>query len=419
MAEVKKVWNEDSNRLYPAYPSREFDNLENAIYNVGIDEYGRFFLTKSSDGFVFDYKIYGLETELVNRVVKTYNATTNGNLGILLNGLKGTGKTVSSKIIASRLNQPIILVDVAIKGIHVFLNGISQNITIFIDEYEKVFGESASMLTIMDGAMNSDHRRVFLLTTNELYVDKNLIQRPGRIRYLKKFEDLKPEIVEEIVDDVLEHKQFKQECVQFISNLETITVDIVKAIINEVNIHEEGPSAFENIFNVKKLRGSYNISIKEEDGTMAQLANSVKVYPRPTYGDNNINYRFEIDGQSIGMVTRVIDWTTVEVSPFDGEKGKKLGFDKPIILKVSDADVVNYSYAYDGYGSSMIDKPSKSISMFAKNILKAIDEDDEDGSENIFETKEKSVSRPVSVGSVMESDPFPWDDVNDGISQEG
>jgi len=376
MSDVKKVWNEEGNRLYSSYPSKEFDTLENAIYNVGQDEYGRFYLTKNSDKFDFDYKVYGLETGLVNRVIKTYLATKHGNLGVLLNGLKGTGKTVSSKIIANSLNQPIILVDSHIKGIHVFLNNISQNITIFIDEYEKVFGESSAMLTIMDGALNSDHRRVFLLTTNELYVDKNLIQRPGRIRYFKKFEDLKPSIVEEIVDDCLVHKEFKTECINFVSNLETITVDIVKAIISEINIHEEGPSAFESIFNVKKLKGRYNVEIKGENNELSPLAKSIHIHPRPTFNDGHVGYNFQVDNNAIGTISRVIDWTTIEVSPFTDGKGKNLGFDEPIILKITDADIINYSYAYD-YGNSVV-KPVKTVSKLAEKIMDAIENRDED-----------------------------------------
>jgi hypothetical protein len=379
MADVKKVWNAEGKKLYLAYPSQEFEKLENAIYTVGLDDYGRFYLVKNSDGFTFNYKLYGLESELIARIIKTYEAT-NSNLGVLLNGLKGTGKTVSSKVIATQLNQPIILVDSHIKGIHTFLNSISQNITIFIDEYEKIFGDSSAMLTIMDGALNSEFRRVFLLTTNELYVEKNLIQRPGRIRYLKKFEDLKPAVVEEIVDDVLIHTQFKKECINFISNLETITVDIVKAIINEVNIHEEGPSAFESIFNVKKLKGRYNISMKDEDGQLVELANSVSVYPRPMFSENHVDYRFEIDNQSIGVVRRVINFSTIEIEPFDGERGEKLGFTEPIIIKVEDADIINYAYAYDGYGSSVVNKPKKGVSPFAKNIIDKIKDDRNDES---------------------------------------
>ena len=90
MADVKKVWNSEGKKLYLTYPSQEFDELENAIYTVGVDDYGKFFLLKNSDGFTFNYKLYGLESDLINRVIKTYDAT-NGHLGVLLNGLKGTG----------------------------------------------------------------------------------------------------------------------------------------------------------------------------------------------------------------------------------------------------------------------------------------------------------------------------------------
>jgi hypothetical protein len=249
------------------------------------------------------------------------------------------------------------------------------------------------------------------LTTNELYVEKNLIQRPGRIRYLKKFEDLKPAIVEEIVDDVLVHTQFKKECINFISNLETITVDIVKAIINEVNIHEEGPSAFESIFNVKKLKGKYNISMKDDDGQLVELASSVGVYPRPMFSENHVDYRFEIDNQSIGIIRRVINFSTIEIEPFDGEKGEKLGFTEPIIVKVEDADIINYAYAYDGYGSSMVPKPKKGVSKFAKNIIDKIHDDREEESDMMSEEREvKMVSKPlrfespgVSLSDISES----------------
>jgi len=375
MSETKRVWNAEGNRLYLSHPSTEFETLENAIYSVGIDQFDRFFLTKVNDKFEFPYKIYGLERDLINRVVKTYNTTKGINLGVLLNGLKGTGKTVSSKIMANELGQPIILVGLAKNGVEQFLNSISQDITIFVDEYEKIFGDSSNLLTIMDGAMNSEFRRVFLLTTNKLYVDENLIQRPGRIRYLKKFNNLLPQVVEEIVDDILINKDYKSECINFISNLETITVDIVKAIISECNIHNEAPSAFESVFNVKKLKGKYNLSLKEKDGTLTKIAESVNIHPHPNYNDDYVGYSFRIDDSTIGSISRVINWTTIEIEPYKNEKGQGIGFDDKIILKIEDADIVNYSYAYGDYG---VEKPSKSISKFAKSIIDAVENDDED-----------------------------------------
>ena len=407
MSDVKKVWNDEGNRLYLSFPSKEFDNLDNgAIYTVNVDEFGRFYLTKKSEGYKFDYKLYGLESKFINRVLKTYSKTQ-GNLGILLNGIKGTGKTVSSKLIASEINQPIILIDRKLDGVHTFLNTITQDITIFIDEYEKVYGDSAQMLTIMDGALNSTFRRMFLMTTNDLYVDRNLIERPSRVRYLKMFGNLKPEVVEEVIDDILEYPEMKKECISFISSLETITIDIVKAVINEVNIHEEAPSAFEDVFNVKKIKGNYNVKLVE-DGKLSELAKNVRIYPRPTYNDGTIGYRFEIDGQTIGHVSRIVNWTTIEVSPYVDDKGKKVGFDEPIIIKIEDADAVNYSYtygSYDEYGmptNNFATNNSKEISDKAKSIIKALEDEEEEADEDIVSLKSTPLESLDVESSVSE-----------------
>ena len=412
MSDVKKVWNDEGNKLYLSYPSKEFDNLDNgAIYTVSVDDFGRFYLVKKSDGYKFDYKLYGLETDFINRVIKTYSKTQ-GNLGILLNGIKGTGKTVSSKLIAAKSNLPIVLIDRRIDGIHTFLNSITQDITIFIDEYEKVFGESSAMLTIMDGALNSTHRRLFLMTTNELYVDRNLIERPSRIRYLKMFNNLQPEVVEEIVDDILEFPYLKKECISFISSLETITIDVVKAVLNEVNIHEEAPSVFESVFNVKKIKGNYNVNLVE-DGKLSELAKNVRVYPKPTFTDSTIGNRFDIDGNTIGRVTRIINWTTLEVSPFTNDKGENIGFDQPIILKIEDADAVNYAYTYGSYDEFGVAKNThasanantKELSITAKSIIRAIEADDEDEAdeeEMIQLTAMPSVDLSAAIGKAIE-----------------
>ncbi len=60
------------------------------VYNILITRRG-IFLEKISDEFVFPYKIYGLQNDFINHIIKTYNNTT-GNIGVLMNGIKGTGK---------------------------------------------------------------------------------------------------------------------------------------------------------------------------------------------------------------------------------------------------------------------------------------------------------------------------------------
>jgi len=340
----KDIWALTGNRYYLTQPSIELDKLENAVYSIHVDPMGQFFIKKKQFQFDFDYKIYGLEQKLISRILHTYEST-NGNLGVLLNGLKGTGKTVTAKIISNYLEQPVLVVDAHLDGIHKFINSIPQNITVFIDEYEKIFGNSSEMLTIMDGALNSEYRRVFLLTTNELRVDENLIQRPSRIRYLKKFEDLTSQIVEEIVDDILIYKEFKKECIRFISNLEVITVDIVKAVLNEVNIHKEEPNNFSDVFNVRKNKGKFNIQVRSKNGKFIDFINDVWINQKPTYKDGHIGNWLEVGDVYLGKISKIINWNIIEVSPVK-QKGKQNVLSEPTIFKITDADIQHYNYLY-------------------------------------------------------------------------
>ena len=88
--------------------------------------------------------------------------------------------------------------------------------------------------------------------SNTLYVNENLLARPSRIRYLKVFGNLELPIIFEILDDLLINKAHKDSLITYISSLEIITVDIVKAIIEECNIHDCPAEDFQDFFNVQK-----------------------------------------------------------------------------------------------------------------------------------------------------------------------
>jgi hypothetical protein len=254
------------------------EKLVPGIYIPGADMQG-YYLTQYHEKYVFPYKIYGVNKSFIERVNKTFIHTT-GNLGVLMNGVKGTGKSVTSELICNdfmeQFNMPVILINQRMQGLIEFLAAIDQDVVVFVDEYEKVFvneegrANSTEILTLMDGALKSEHRRLFLFTTNNKYIDDNLLERPGRIRYVKEFSDLDKTTIEEIIDDLLEDKSHKEECVEYISKLQKITIDIVKAVITEVNIHGQGPSSFSDIFNAKELKPTFNLY----DGalTPAQMA---------------------------------------------------------------------------------------------------------------------------------------------------
>lgn len=238
------------------------DNLPRRIYNMNFDpDRHEIFLEDYADKFNFDFKIYGMESKLIEHIMKTFNNTT-GNLGILFNGSKGTGKTITAKIIANMTELPVIIVNNPYPGLDNFIANISCPCVLFFDEFEKTFdrreGEDIKLLSIMDGVFNSPYRRVFILTTNELCINENFIGRPSRIRYRKSFGNLQPEVIIEYLNDNLNDKSKVKEIVEFIDTLEISTIDILKCIVEEVNIHNCPISEFKHFINVETAKYVYD-----------------------------------------------------------------------------------------------------------------------------------------------------------------
>ena len=259
----KQIWLQDGNTFSQGSSTTVShpEGLPKGIYEVKLSMTG-FYLSKIAESFTFDYKLYGLNQKFIDYVLKTYENTT-GNLGILLDGIKGTGKTVVAKKLCNHLQLPVILVqsmgnDTNNKLIKYLSTSIDFNCIFFFDEYEKEFEDSSDVLSFMDGTYNSIYRRVFLLTTNELKVDSNLLGRPSRIRYKKSFDNLPEEITREILNAILEDKNAIEKVIELTHSMNIITIDLIKAIATEINIH--GVEALPDIketFNIEFSKFSY------------------------------------------------------------------------------------------------------------------------------------------------------------------
>jgi SpoVK/Ycf46/Vps4 family AAA+-type ATPase len=316
-------WTRIKDSYFQGEVGQQYKELPVGVYKIDFDETRRdFSLSYTQDKFTFPYKVYGVESNFVERVAKTYQNTT-GNLGILLNGVKGTGKTVTSQMIANVLNLPVLIVYQRNELLPSFLNAIKQDVVIFFDEYEKLYNShDSNILTVMDGVLNTEYRKVFLLTTNSLYLNENMLQRPGRIRYIKTFNDLSLDVIVELVDDLLEHKELREKCINFISTLETITIDIVKAIIQEVNIHNEEPLNFKDVFNIRATDNLVNLYTQNEAGDFSKrMYSSVTISP------------VKINATSVGEVVRLND-------RYFGDIVNVLGEDK-VVIRLGEYDEDN------------------------------------------------------------------------------
>ena len=221
-------------------------------------------LIKVDDSFKFDYKIYNFGGQnMFDKIRKIWESDlyveNNKNLGLIYNGTKGTGKTVSAKLLCNELKMPVILVNHTYDGLILdFIQSLEFECIIFIDEAEKTFtgNEQEILLKMIDGVYNKS-RKLYILTTNTLSVNENLISRPGRIRYVQEFGNLDPEAVNMYIEDNLIDKTKRDHVLEQVDLLEISTIDILKAIVDEVNIL--GDIDDSSNLNIPKARYCYDV----------------------------------------------------------------------------------------------------------------------------------------------------------------
>lgn len=206
--------------------------------------------------FVLPEKIYGGDKldEFTSRVLNTFS-NIKGNLGVLLSGLKGTGKSVQLKHIAVNSQMPCIIIDVAFHGSQLisFLEKIPTSCVVIFDEFEKVYRkreDQATILPLLDGLSTGHH--MFLFTVNG-GVCEFLLNRPSRVRYLKNYSSLDEATIREIVGDLLNGSDEKKaELVTFLTLFPEMNVDTVITIINEFNMYpDDSISEVAEIFNIE------------------------------------------------------------------------------------------------------------------------------------------------------------------------
>lgn len=318
---MNNVWTQSANNFALKEISQQVPLLPVGVYKYQLDQFENPYLTRIADKFHFPYKIYGIERSFIDRIKRSWSETT-GNFGVLLNGVKGTGKTVTAEMICNEMNLPVIIIPFHHKSIVSFLNEIQQDVIVFIDEFEKIYdGYNNSLLPIMDGALKTKHRLMFLLTTNELRIERNLLQRPSRIRYVKTFDDMTLDVIMEVVDDTLLHPELRECTIKMISELPIITMDLVKSIVQEVNIHHEDPQVFKAIFNVHSDREElYNVFKLNDEGVKEEVASCTTIEPRWITAQGSIGNDFHIGHAYRGTITNVISESQLVVKQYTTEK---------------------------------------------------------------------------------------------------
>ena len=256
---ARQKWINDGGILYPipGYASL-LSSPGHGIFRIyEHQQTKRLGLEKIDDTFRFNFKVYDLGCEdIVSKIIKTWTSDlfkeSNKNLGVIFNGLKGTGKTIAAKLLCNRTGLPVIVISKPVDGMLEFIQSLHFESVILIDEAEKTFREEQEVLLKMIDGVYNDMRKLYILTTNKLSIDENLLGRPGRIRYIKEFSNLSAKAVNEVIDDNLEDASLKEGVLKVVDSLEISTIDILKAIVDECNIMGAVPS--DTTLNIPKAK---------------------------------------------------------------------------------------------------------------------------------------------------------------------
>lgn len=232
--------------------------LEPMVYKMMVDDLeGKIYLTPFKDNFSLPEKIYGNVDRLVEKFAKA-RENLQGSLGILLEGLKGTGKSLTAFKYANYAisqNQPVILVDTRIRPIALkqFIGDLKSPCLVLFDEFEKYYDtlDQSRLLSLFDGVHQTNH--TYMLVTNDP-VSNHFIDRPGRIKYLISYDQLTMKVVKEVVTDLLDEDQseWEKELLDVCERMKVRTFDTVTTLIEEVNLFGENPNSLIKDLNIEK-----------------------------------------------------------------------------------------------------------------------------------------------------------------------
>lgn len=305
------------------------DRLPVGVYEVNEGMSGPFFSVSKLDLSV-EEKLFGDVKENSIRVLNTFNRLNGRNVGVLLSGEKGSGKTLLAKKIifdAARLGIPTIIVASATNPVLIqkMVGAISSPCVVFFDEFDKNFRgeeEQGPLLSLFDGLSKN---KVFIVALNKLHtLNENFLNRPGRFLYHFRHSLLSEKTLRDLCEHYEMSTEFTDNLVNFGSG--SLNFDCARALIEESIRYNQSPKELLDFLNIEPQKPGRLVN-----ATIS--CNGVTVqYP-------NVRYEEAYDGDTIIYLTG---------KAADTELEGKLPFRPQKFIASQPGVFVNGGYAYNG-----------------------------------------------------------------------
>lgn len=251
----------------------ECDLTPGMVYSIDVDRYTDAISLEETSGLSLPSRVYCTQRDerFMDKVINSYNLSESGFTGVMLAGLKGSGKTVMAKVIANKSGLPIINIDKNIRP-YILRNLVEKlgdtSVCFLFDELDKVLADydDSVLLQVLDGSDTKGKHMILFTCNDDDEISEYLIDRCSRIRYWREFSEMSPSLIMEVLNDKLNDKKEVKSLTDFIKdNFEVCSFDNIASFVKEANDYPT--TTFEELFE------DMNLSSK---GTIKPHARSCK-----------------------------------------------------------------------------------------------------------------------------------------------
>lgn len=334
------------------------DHLPPAVYRVAFNPFQGYYLSIVSELFKTPKKLYGVEEMPIQEIMDAYNREDK-QMGVLLAGTKGAGKTLLSQILCNRMIQeqdtPVVLVDTPFsdQGFFDFVNDLGSVVIVF-DEFAKVYGaDQKNMLTFFDGS-NVQCKRMSIVIENSVNkVSDFMVDRPSRFLFRLTYDKLSKTVVQEMCEDYNLTSEQTRDVKNYAACVYNLSTDMLKAILTYVTSTDVKVSDALRLLNVPValgFRASSNTAIEVTAIVCSKTGEKDKLITKCT--DNFINDSAisvnRISNRKLKNVEEQLIQYIEEVNTFRKEEGEPLLSEKEIETRRSLA-IMRESFSVRAY----------------------------------------------------------------------
>lgn len=243
----------------------DYDLINGKVYNLKWDRYNGMSYFEEDGLLSLPAKVYTTKSDdvFIKRVNTYFQKTSELSTGVMLSGIKGTGKTVMAKVIAKNSNLPIIVVDedYPTGRINDFFRKFETPVTIIFDEVDKHW-DTEDLLGWLDGVQTNAKKLVLFTCNNEDRVNDYLKDRCSRVRYIRHFEanDNARFLREILRDKGIAEDKIKDTYTFIVNNFGLLSIDNILSFIDEKLLFPElSNEEIFNDMNISSKKGKKNI----------------------------------------------------------------------------------------------------------------------------------------------------------------